>query len=259
MPKAEVNGININYKIEGEGEPLVMIMGFGANQRGWVFQVPFFRKYYRVITFDNRGVGKSDKPRGPYSIKIMAEDTIELMNYLGIEKAHIIGVSMGGMIAQELAINYPKRVMRLVLGCTYASRQGASADTKEVAEVAQLPSPRMFAALVSLSLNNPLYKLISGLIVRIAYMSTSTKTGLKGQREACNRHNSLDRLPLIKAPTLVIVGTKDRIIKTSSSEMIASKIPNAKLVTVKGGSHTFYLEMRTKFNEEVLKFLQDEQ
>ena len=141
---------------------------------------------------------------------MMAEDTIELMNHLGIEKAHIMGVSMGGMIAQELAINYPQRVMRLVLGCTYASRQGASADTKEVAEVAQLPSPTMSAAFVSLSLNNPFYKLISGLMVRIAYifMSTSTKTGLKGQREACNKHNSLDRLPLIRAPTLVIVGTK---------------------------------------------------
>ena len=90
-------------------------------------------------------------------------------------------------------------------------------------------------------------------------MSTSTKTGLKGQREACNKHNSLDRLPLIKAPTLVIVGTKDRIIKTSSSEMIASKIPNTKPVKVEGGSHNFHLEMRTKFNGEVLKFLRDDQ
>jgi 3-oxoadipate enol-lactonase len=89
MPAAKVNGININYKIEGQGEPLVMIMGLSADQGDWVFQVPLFRKYYRVITFDNRGIGKSDKPEGAYSTKMMAEDTIGLMDCLGIEKAHI--------------------------------------------------------------------------------------------------------------------------------------------------------------------------
>ena len=89
MPLAKLGGINISYKVEGQGEPLIMIMGFTASRSGWVSQIPYFRKYYRVITFDNRGVGKSDKPPGPYSTKMMAEDTIKLMDYLGIEKAHI--------------------------------------------------------------------------------------------------------------------------------------------------------------------------
>jgi 3-oxoadipate enol-lactonase len=259
MPLAKINGINIFYKVEGQGEPLVMIMGFGAGHRGWLFQVPYFRKYYQVITFDNRGVGKSDKPPGPYSTGTMAEDTIGLMDNLHIDRAHIMGVSMGGMIAQEIAINHPQRVSKLVLGCTYASRQGASADTKEISEVIQLPSPGMSAGIVSLSLNNPIYQWISRLVVRIAYLfvSTSTKTGLRGQREACNKHNSLDRLHSINAPTLVIAGTKDRIIKPSSADLIASKIPAARLVKVEGGSHTFYMEMRSVFNGEVLKFLQD--
>ena len=108
MPVAKVNGININYKIYGQGEPLVMIMGLSANQSGWVTQIGFFKKHYKVITFDNRGVGKSDKPIGSYTTKIMADDTIGLMDHLGIDKANFMGVSMGGMIAQEIAINYPR-------------------------------------------------------------------------------------------------------------------------------------------------------
>ncbi|MFP3880362.1 MAG: alpha/beta fold hydrolase, partial [Dehalococcoidia bacterium] len=111
MPLASVNGININYRVAGDGEPLVMIMGFSAGRIGWVPQLRFFKRYYRVVTFDNRGAGRSDKPPGPYSTGMMADDTAKLMDVLGIEKAHIMGLSMGGMIAQELAINYPQRVM----------------------------------------------------------------------------------------------------------------------------------------------------
>ena len=105
MPKASVNGVNVNYKVHGEGEPLVLIMGFAAPRWAWFFQTRAFRKYYKVITFDNRGVGKTDKPSEPYTIKTMADDTIGLMDYLGIDKAHILGYSMGGIIAQELIIN----------------------------------------------------------------------------------------------------------------------------------------------------------
>src|SRR4030042_4310936 len=100
MPKAKVNGININYKVQGEGEPLVLIMGYAGGQNGWIFQRRAFKKYYRVITFDNRGVGKTDKPGGAYSMKMMADDTAGLMEHLGIKKAHVLGVSMGGMHAQ---------------------------------------------------------------------------------------------------------------------------------------------------------------
>jgi pimeloyl-ACP methyl ester carboxylesterase len=92
MPKANVNGINISYRVEGQGDPLVMIMGLGSAQNNWRFQIGSFKKYYRTITFDNRGIGKSDKPTGPYTIKMMADDIIGLMDHLGIEKAHILGV-----------------------------------------------------------------------------------------------------------------------------------------------------------------------
>ncbi len=122
MPVARLNGVNINYQVEGQGEPLVMIMGFSATRSGWIRQTPFFKKYYRVITFDSRGAGRSDKPPGPHSTRMMTDDTLGLMDLLRIEKAHVMGASIGGMIAQELAINYPERVMKLILDLCQSGR-----------------------------------------------------------------------------------------------------------------------------------------
>ena len=120
MAVAKVGEINVSYKVSGNGQPLVLIIGFGSTQNLWYSQVCAFSKHYRVVTFDNRGVGKSDKPPGPYTTKMMAGDTIALMDRLGIEKAHIVAGSMGGMIAQEMAIDHPQRVNKIVLFCTTA-------------------------------------------------------------------------------------------------------------------------------------------
>jgi pimeloyl-ACP methyl ester carboxylesterase len=257
MPIAKANGININYKVEGHGDPLVMIMGFSSGRSQWSSQIPFFKKYYKVVTFDNRGVGKSDKPEGSYSTKMMADDTVKLMDHLEIKKARIIGASMGGMIAQELAINYPKRVSKLVLACTYALKDDINGDTAEQAELVHLSPQKMAAGMVKLAVNNRFNQFVFGTLAMILsnFMSVSSKTGLKGQTEACNTHDTLDRLSSIKAPTLVIVGTKDRLIKPISSEVISRNIPGAKLKEVEGGSHMFYMEMRTSFNQIVLDFL----
>jgi pimeloyl-ACP methyl ester carboxylesterase len=257
MPLARLNGINISYQVEGQGEHLVMIMGFTAGRSGWMPQIRFFKKYYRVITFDNRGAGKSDKPPGPYSTRMMADDTVKLMDILGIEKAHILGVSMGGMIAQELAINYPQRVMKLVLACTYARQDETSGDTLEQAKFLQLTPEKKVSAMVGLAFNKPLYRFTFGLLARVQtkFKGASGRVGVAGQSEACLKHDTLERLSSITAPTLVIVGTGDRIIKPVSSEVIAGKIPNAKLVKVEGGSHYFSFEMKNVFNREVLNFL----
>jgi pimeloyl-ACP methyl ester carboxylesterase len=260
MPLARLNGINISYQVEGQGEPLVMIMGFTASRSGLMSQIRFFRKYYRVITFDNRGSGKSDKPPGPYSTRMMADDTVKLMDLLGIEKAHIMGLSMGGMIAQELAINYPQRVMKLVLASTYARQDETSGDTLEQAKFLQLTPEKKVGAMVGLAFNKPLYRFIFGLLARVqtSFRGVSGGVGVSGQSEACLHHNTLERLSSITAPTLVIVGTGDRIIKPVSSEVIAGKIPNAKLVKVEGGSHYFSFEMKNVFNREVLNFLKSD-
>jgi pimeloyl-ACP methyl ester carboxylesterase len=260
MPLARLNGININYQVEGQGEPLVMIMGFSAGRSGWMGQIRFFNRYYRVITFDNRGAGKSDKPPGAYSTRMMANDTVKLMDLLAIEKAHIMGLSMGGMIAQELAINYPQRVMKLVLASTYARQDQTSGDTLEQAKFLHLTPEKKAGAMVGLAFNKPLYRFIFGLLARVQtrFTKASARAGIAGQSEACLQHDTLERLSSITAPTLVIVGTGDRLIKPVSSEVIADKIPNAKLVRVKGGSHYFSFEMKDVFNREVLNFLRRE-
>jgi pimeloyl-ACP methyl ester carboxylesterase len=257
MPVATANGININYKVEGSGEPLVMIMGFSSPRSGWASQTPFFKKHFKVITFDNRGVGKSDKPEGPYSIRMLADDTVKLMDFLEIKKARVIGASMGGMIAQELAINYPERVSRLVLACTFAGKKDVSGDTAEQAELLKLSPRKMAARMARLAVNKPLNQFVIGNLAMIMsiFSGKSANIGIEGQAAACNSHNTLDRLASITAPTLVIAGTKDRIIEPTSSDVIAKTIPGAALVKVEGGSHMFFMEMKAIFNQKVFDFL----
>jgi pimeloyl-ACP methyl ester carboxylesterase len=125
MPAAKIDGINMAYDVSGQGEPLVLIMGLlGGTRQSWVFQKRAFSKHFKVITFDSRGMGKSDKPSEPFTMKTLADDTIGLMNHLNIDKAHVLGVSHGGRVAQEVAINYPERVNKLVLASTNTGAEG---------------------------------------------------------------------------------------------------------------------------------------
>jgi len=199
---------------------------------------------------------------------MMADDTIGLMDHLSIEKAHILGVSMGGMIAQELAINHPERVDKLVLGCTFARRDDTSGFSSEISKALEVYDTsshdkvrirRIFDIMSDLALNKRLWRILAipqiKIMIRLAH--GRTLDGLIGQFEAVLAHDAADRLRMIKAPTLVITGTEDRLIKPISSEVIANLVPKAKLVKVEGGSHNFSVEMRSEFNREVLDFLKN--
>ncbi len=270
MPKAKVNEINIYYKVHGQGEPLVLIQGLGGPRSGWIFQTRAFKKYYRVITFDNRGVGKSDKPSSPYTVRTMADDTIGLLDYLGVDKAHVLGVSLGGMIAQEIAINYPDRVNKLILGCTTAGLGDIERTEEEVRRAIGLREDfteadiealylrsmgKIMATITSLAFNRRLFKVVLVPGAKIYFRFGRVVKGIVGQVGAAVGHSTLDRLHQIKAPTLVIVGTEDKLVPPRSSEVLAERIPNARLVKVEGGSHSFFVEMRGRFNKEVLDFL----
>jgi len=268
MPVAKANGINLYYDTCGRGEPLVMIMGFAGSHAGWIFQRRFFRKHFRVITFDNRGVGRTGKPAGPYSIRVMAEDTLGLMDCLGIEKAHILGVSMGGYIAQELAINHPERVRKLVLGCTYSHQDETSGHTAEYYErigladncpsdeLGSTPVGKVLRAEFPLAFNNRLVNILLAPFLSI-YATRMATPGVAAQFQAIVGHDTRDRLKMIRAPTLVVTGTEDRIIKPTSSEVLATMIPNAKLVKIEKGSHSVFMGKRKRFNQEVLDFLKE--
>lgn len=261
MAVVKVNNIEINYSVTGKGKPLLLIMGLNAEKSGWNSQVSFFKNNYQVITFDNRGSGKSSKPQGPYSMKMMADDAIGLMDSLGIDKAHVVGTSMGGMIAQEIAVHYPERILKLVLASTCACQDNRlNGATAEVIQAAQ-SSRKLGTVVINLAFNKPLNRFFIVLIARVRSKFTNAaaraagKVGFKGQLEACLNHNTLERLHLIKAPTLVITGTRDRVIRPSSSEIIAGKITDSRLVKVEKGSHLFNMEMKREFNRQVLNFL----
>lgn len=262
MPKARINGININYSVEGRGEPLLLIMGFSGSKGAWFFQRRAFKKHFQVVTFDNRGVGESGKPTGPYSMQTFVDDTVGLMDHLGINKAHILGVSMGGIIAQHIALSHPERVRKLVLGCTLASRKGGSVFTAEHMkylgisedtsddELRQIDQKKIMGMMVSLAVNDTLL----GTLLRVYSRRLATE-GTRGQFEAILGSDTLERLPTIRVPTLVIVGTQDRLVNPTSSEVLAGAIPGARLIKIEGGSHAFMISKYGRFNKEVLDFL----
>jgi pimeloyl-ACP methyl ester carboxylesterase len=258
MPIARVNGIDLNYAVAGQGIPLVMIMGMGFGQKGWIFQTRFFKKYFQVITFDNRGAGNSDKPEGPYTIRMMADDTIGLMDHLHIDKAHILGISLGGMIAQELAVNYPQRVNRLVLGCTFCKQDNnTSGDYPEWGKAVESGLKGNYDPMFDKLFNKRLNQIILGSVLKRALKKSGEAgtRGIAGQYQASAKHNTADKLPRINLPTLVIGGTADRVMKPSSFKVLSSLIPQSKLIMIENGSHSIFVETRGRFNREVLNFL----
>ena len=256
MPEAKVNGIKIHYKVEGRGQPLVMIGGFDSSLQTWRRQTAVFKKHFRVITFDVRGTGRSSKPSGPYSIQVMAEDLIKLLYFLKIEKTHILGVSLGGLVAQEIALQYPERVDKLVLGTTFVCISETSGPTPEMYRMIKLPFYRMLDGMAGLMLKRRLYRL---LLLPVAFIKNrlALRAAILGKREAAYHFDSSRKLPGIQAPTLVLTGTADRIILPSSSQALTALIPGSKLVKVEGGSHMFFIEKADVFNRTVMDFLLD--
>ena len=199
---------------------------------------------------------------------MMAEDTVGLMDHLGIEKAHILGVSMGGYIAQELAINHPERVRKLVLGCTYARQDDTGGHSPEYCrgmglaegcpadELRKIPIAKVLRAEFPLAFNSRLYKISTFPFINI-YARLMATRGVAAQFQAIVGHDTLERLQMIQAPTLVITGTGDRIIKPGSSDVLAKMIPDARLVKIEGGPHSVFVGMRKRFNKEVLDFLRE--
>lgn len=264
VPKAMVNGINIYYEIHGEGEPLVLICGLGADLSSWAMQLAEFSQKYKVIVFDNRGVGRTDAPDAPYSTAMMADDVVGLMDAIGIDKAHILGSSMGGFIAQELALKYPQRVKSLILASTGAqetnigkhliatwvrmAREGVSLETRMREELLWIMSNNFFA----------LPALVDGMVSYfVANPYPQSVHGLAHQTTACLEHNTAGRIGQITAPTLVIVGREDILLPVRISEELVTEIPHAKLVVIDGGAHAVNGEVPDKFNKAVLGFLSD--
>lgn len=274
MPSAPVGDIELYYEESGSGDPLLLIMGLAADSVAWMMQREAFAAGYRTIVFDNRGVGRSSKPAGPYSIAQMADDTAGLLAALDVERAHVVGVSMGGMIAQELALRHPARVRSLVLGCTYARPDdtvqaqfadslqafGATrtADGTIAVDLARLDPMAFIQRLLPLTFTpqfimTELPKLMQMFGGALQY--GFDMPAILAQVAATQAHDTADRLRDIGVPTLVLCGDADLLIPASNSDLLAAGIPGARLVKLPGGSHGFNFETPETFNRTVLEFL----
>jgi len=265
MSMAKVRDINIYYEIHGKGEPLVLIYGYAGASGLWFRQTPILSKKYRVIGFDNRGVGRSDKPDTPYTMAMMAGDVAGLLDTIGIDTAHIFGISMGGMIAQHFALNYPQRVISLILGCTYCGGvhsipvgPEALAALADFERFKKMTLEEVIRQLIPFLFSQEFIEKNPDIVEKRVAKSLEYPTPMHGitrQAEAIMGHDTYELLPRMKLPTLVIAGDNDRLIPVENSRILASRIPKAELAIIKGAGHEFFIEDAKAANRTILDFL----
>jgi pimeloyl-ACP methyl ester carboxylesterase len=262
MPLTDAPGFRMAYEVHGTGFPLLLINGLGSDRREWLSQVPAFAPRFRVVAFDNRGSGESESPPGPYTTARMADDAAALLVRLGFGRAHVLGASLGGMIAQELALQHPGMVEKLVLACTSPgggvsvrpSPEALSAFQRDPGGDREAELRRMIPFLYTERFRAEHPGEIEAFIARRLSAPASAE-GYAAQLAAAAGHGAGDRLRAIRAPALVIAGTADILLPPQNSERIAERIPGAKLVLLPGAPHRLFAENALEFNREVLDFL----
>lgn len=265
MPYATSNdGTRIHYQQFGrpDGQPLLLVQGLGADSGSWLLQRYPFGSQYRCIAPDNRGVGRSDKPAGPYDLEQMANDLIAVLDEAGIESAHVAGVSMGGILAQFLAVRYPERVRSLVLSCTACHHHPWRIELLENwAELARTKGMRAFlgenlrwiVGSRSLRRFRPAMRLFGPVAFDISAEAFVAQIDAILNADETLRYE----LTSLDVPTLVIVGSQDVLTPLGDSEELAALIPGARLAVVRGGAHGFMVEKAGHFNSTILDFLHE--
>ena len=262
MPHAISEGTRIYWEESGTGAPLLLIMGLGYSHEMWHRTLPMVSAHYRTILFDNRGVGKSDAPRGSYSIAQMADDTAAVLDAAGVANAHVFGLSMGGMIAQEFALKYPERVNRLVLGCTACGGRNAIPAAQTVVDVvmarARMTPEEGAEAMVPYiyDRSTPRERIEEDLTIR--RRTYPEAAGYMGQVQAIFAWTSFDRLKRIGAPTLIIHGDTDQLVPPENARILVQTIVGSRLVMLPHASHIFVTDQTAASHREVLAFLSGE-
>ena len=259
MAIVQNQGAKIYWDEQGQGAPVLLIMGLGLTSDMWHRTRPVLARSYRTLALDNRGVGRSDVPAGPYSIALMASDAAAVLDAAGMETAHVFGVSMGGMIAQEFALQYPGRVRSLILGCTAAG--GPTAVRAEPAVLELLTTraamtPEEFTQAVQPFIHDPSAaqeRIEEDLRIRRQWYPSTD--GYVAQLQGILAWEAYSRLEQIAAPTLVIHGETDRLIPVENACLIAERIPGAKLVTIPHASHIFTTDQPEASHRAILDFL----
>lgn len=259
---ADSNGTKIYYQIRGKGDPLVLIMGFGADGNLWEKHVEEYEKHFSCILIDNRGVGYSDQSPGPYSTEMMADDTIAVMDHLGVPKARVAGISMGGAIAQQLALNHPGRVRSMALISTWPRFNNYAKTIYENLKKMRVTSnPGDFMELLQLWIFAPPFyetgmsDLKAGQAAAAANPKPQTRNGFEGQLDACINHDTVSRLPEINLPTLITVGSMDIFTPPAFSDLLHEGIKDSTYVSFPKGGHVHHWEDLERFNRITTDFL----
>lgn len=263
MPIAKVGDINMEYYVEGSGPPLLMIMGFSGQASSWSERfLELLRPHFQIVRFSNRGTGLSDRPQVQYSVQMMADDTAGLMRELGIGRAHVLGISMGGMIAQELVLSRPERVQGLVLGCTTPGWSHGVQPSQEIMAL-MMPAPglpleeqfrKAWPAIVTPEFVEDQREFLEEML-RIGLENMTTVDTLARQAMSIQAFDTYERLPRIGAPTLIIHGDKDQLIRPQNGDILRERIPGSALRILAGAAHMFFWEKPTESAEAIVEFL----
>jgi len=259
MPKEKVNDIEMYYEIRGNGDPLLLIHGLGSSTRDWEEQIPTFCQKYKVITIDLRGHGKTDKPKGPYSIKMFAEDIAELLKKLGINSIYVLGISLGGGIAFQFAVDFPDLVKRLIIVNSGVEIPTDSFKRKleafkrtfivkliSMKKMGEVLAPRLFIKPEQEELRKKM----------IERWAENDKRAYLAAMRALIGWSVRDQLSKIKCPTLVI-GSDEDYAPSSVKEEYTGLLQNAKFIEIKDARHAVTIEKPKEFNEIVMNFLSE--
>jgi pimeloyl-ACP methyl ester carboxylesterase len=269
MPKTgtiNAKGVELYYEVHGSGAPLVLVMGIGYDSSLWTLaQVPALSQRFQVVIFDNRDCGRSSKAKAAYGIHDMADDVAGLLNALSIERAHLLGLSMGGMIAQEFALRHPARLDRLILSGTGGAPARAAFDpirtwdwVKSNDKSGETFICQQFTWLFSSAFLRNSEAVKQTLALLSSNPNPVTAEAYHRQAQAYLEHDALDRLKAVKAPTLVIAGEQDLLTPPHLCAEVASAIPGARfeLIEGPGSSHVLAIERPDDFNALVTRFLE---
>lgn len=260
---ADIQGVSLHYTCSGAGEPVLLISGLGASAEMWARQTSAFESKHTVVRFDNRGAGRSGAPEGPYSIQVMAAEAVQLLDALDIPAAHVVGASMGGMIAQEVAIQYPDKALSLTLIATqcggphaFVAAPESAAAVEELATFKMTPQERA-RGWVPYTLSADFREASPDLVeeyVRISALYPPSTEGLRAQWAALMSYDSWERLELVTAPALILQGSADLLVPAENADVLGVRIPNARVEILDGVGHSLAFEAAESANQLMLEF-----
>ena len=261
MPHAEVNGQRLYYEVQGDGEPLLLVMGLAGDTVAWALQVGEWSKAHKVIAFDNRDVGQSSYADAPYDIDEMATDTLALADHLELDTFHLIGLSMGGMIAEQMALRAPERIRTLTLAVTMggAGRYGAARSRMLAGASEHMSREEQVDSLLCWTMSEDFFAKPEAVgwlrNMMLSNPHAQKPEGFRRQLDAIGRHDVRDRLGEIDLPTHVIGAEHDVLVPPWKSTELAELIPGAKLTMLPRAPHMVSIENAESFNRAVLDFI----